>query len=121
MLLYQIALYINSFAIAVFIAIEIFWFVKLKSSSKRIPSLFSGFLFYNLPFLLLALSMYLQQIPEGWVGVLRLVFLLLSIPVNTWLHYHLDKGGNSVGMAHIFFLIGAVPLVIAIEILIAFN
>jgi hypothetical protein len=120
LLLYQIAVWLNGVSLAVFLAIEIFWFVKENKGPRDIPTLLLGFIIYNLPFLLLALSMSIQAIPEGWTGILRLVFLLICIPFNLWLHYHGDKGGNSVGMMVVFFLMGAVPLVLIIEVFVAF-
>ena len=120
LLLYKITLWVNSVALVTFLAIEIFWHVKEKRRGLgNILSLAGGFLFYNIPFLLLAISMSLQSVPENWTGLLRLIFLGICIPINLWLHYHGDKGGNSIGMAIVFFLVAAVPLILIIEIFIA--
>jgi hypothetical protein len=116
----QLALSLNAGAIFIFLGIEIFWYIKQSNRLRNIPSLLIGFILYNAPFWILALSMYLQSVAASWTGVLRVAFLLLSIPVNLWLHYHGDKGGNSIGMATVFFLIISVPLVLIIEIFIAF-
>jgi hypothetical protein len=120
LLIYHITCWLNGIVLALFLGIEIFWFVKEGKKQGDILSLAAGFFIYNLPFLLLVVSMYIQPIPLAWTGTLRLVFLLLCIPINLWLHYHGDKGGNSVGMAIVFFLIGSIPLVLIMEIFIWF-
>lgn len=107
------ASWLNGIAIVAFLLIEIFWHVKQKKGVTNISSLLLGFFIYNVPFWLLALSMYFNPHPAGWMGVImRLVFLLILIPVNLWLHYHGDKGGNSVGMAIVFFLLVSIPLIL---------
>lgn len=120
LLLHQITYWLNGVAIVVFLGMEIFWFVKQGKALGNIPSLVAGFFIYNLPFLLLALSMYFQSVPELWAVVVRLLVVLICIPFNLWLHYHGDKGGNSVGMAIVFFLLVSVPLVVIMEIIFAF-
>ncbi len=117
LLLHQITYWLNGVAIVVFLGIEIFWFVREGKTLRNIPSLIAGFFIYNLPFLLLALSMYFQSVPSLWAAVVRLLVLLICIPVNLWLHYHGDKGGNSVGMAIVFFLLASIPLVVVMEII----
>jgi hypothetical protein len=118
-LIQQIAPWLNGIAITSFVAIEIFWYLKEKKVLREIPSLLIGFLIYNFPFWVLALSIYFNPTPDGWSVLLRIMFLLLAIPVNLWLHYHGDKGANSIGMATVFFLMVSVPLVCVIEIFLA--
>lgn len=119
-LIYKIACWTNGIALIIFLGIEIFWFVEESKRAKDALPLAVTFVLYNLPFFLLGLSMYFQPIPTAWTGVLRLVFLLVCIPINLWLHYHGDNGGNSVGMIIVVFLLGAVPFVVIMEVFIWF-
>ena len=119
-LIYKIASWSNGIALIIFLGIEIFWFVEESKQFKDALPLAVAFALYNLPFFLLGLSMYFQPIPTDWTGVLRLVFLLLCIPFNLWLHYHGDNGGNSVGMIIVLFLLYAVPFVVIMEVFIWF-
>ena len=118
LLLYQIAFWVNVAALMTFFSMEIFWFIKGKGPGN-IPTLLLGFFIQNVPFLILAVSMYFQAVPEGWIGVLRLMFLLICVPINLWLHYHGDKGGNSVGMLMVFFLLASIPLIVIMEVIVA--
>jgi len=119
-LIYKIACWSNGIALIIFLGIEIFWFVEESKKLKDALPLAVTFVLYNLPFFLLGLSLYFQPIPTDWTGVLRLVFLLICIPINLWLHYHGDNGGNSVGMILVVFLLGAVPFVVIMEVFIWF-
>jgi hypothetical protein len=116
-LIYKIACWSNAIALIIFLGIEIFWFVEESKKFKEALPLAVAFVLYNLPFFLLGLSLYFQPIPTGWIGVLRLVFLLVCIPINLWLHFHGDNGGNSVGMIIVVFLLFAVPFVVIMEVL----
>ena len=118
--IYKITCWSNGIALIIFLGIEIFWFVEESKKFKDALPLAVAFVLYNLPFFLLGLSLYFQPIPTGWIGVLRLVFLLVCIPINLWLHYHGDNGGNSVGMILVVFLLGAVPFVVIMEVFIWF-
>ncbi|NOT77301.1 MAG: hypothetical protein HOP08_20450 [Cyclobacteriaceae bacterium] len=114
--IFKISQWVNFVALGVFILMQAYWFVKEKKGPKEIPPFFLGFILYNLPFLLLALSMYFQSPPELLLGSIRLFTLLILTAINVWLHYNGDKGGNSIGMLVIFFLMIAVPAVVIIEI-----
>ena len=119
-LIYKIACWSNGIALIVFLGIDIFWFVEESKKFKEALPLAVTFVLYNLPFFLLGLSLYFQPIPPDWIGVLRLVFLLVCIPFNLWLHYHGENDSNSVGMILVTFLLGAVPAVVIMEVFIWF-
>ncbi|NOT73593.1 MAG: hypothetical protein HOP08_01605 [Cyclobacteriaceae bacterium] len=118
--LYQITWWISLGILPVFFIMEIYWFVRMHRRMSDIPKLLRGFFLYNLPVILLIISMMFQSIPGLTFSWIRLSTLLIIVISDLYLHWIDDKSGEITGLLHAYLLLGFVPLLIIQEICVRF-
>jgi len=119
-LLNELTWWVDLGVLPLFIAMEIYWFIRMRRRPGEIVNLMIYFFIYNLPFILLAISMMFQPVPGVWLGGVRLIALLILVISNIRLHVLNDKSGEDLGVLHTYFLLISVPVIVVLEICVRF-